>query len=182
MGVSRDAYPDTERGVEQDIANSEPVADSSLVNFDGSNDPDNANNWSSKRRWGITISMGLMVFTVTFASSIFSVNIGVMAQKFDVDLVTATLGVALFFLVGSTISGLNLSANDHFIGFVFGPVIFGLRQKSLVANLPFSLALRYSLFSKFQLHSLRTSQVFVLTASLTASLPQLLLQLWGSAR
>lgn len=46
--------------------------------------------------------MGLMVFTVTFASSIFSVNIGVIVEKFDVTLVTATLGVALFVLVSST--------------------------------------------------------------------------------
>jgi hypothetical protein len=70
-----------------------------FVEFEGANDPDNPKSWTPKRRWGITISMGLMVFTVTFASSIFSVNIGVVQEKFDVELVTATLGVALFVLV-----------------------------------------------------------------------------------
>ena len=73
--------------------------ESFFVEFDGPNDPDNPKNWTPKRRWGITISMGLMVFTVTFASSIFSVNIGVVQEKFNVELVTATLGVALFVLV-----------------------------------------------------------------------------------
>lgn len=70
-----------------------------FVEFKGPNDPDNPKSWTPKRRWGITISMGLMVFTVTFASSIFSVNIGVVQEKFNVGLVTATLGVALFVLV-----------------------------------------------------------------------------------
>ncbi|CAN9180849.1 unnamed protein product [Alternaria alternata] len=73
--------------------------ESFFVEFDGPNDPDNPKNWTPKRRWGITISMGLMVFTVTFASSIFSVNIGVVQEKFNVELVTATLGVALFVLI-----------------------------------------------------------------------------------
>lgn len=70
-----------------------------LVEFDGANDPSNPKSWTENRRWAITVSMGLMVFTVTFASSIFSVNIGYVQQNFDVDLVTATLGVSLFVLV-----------------------------------------------------------------------------------
>lgn len=74
---------------------------SNLVEFDGPHDPGNPKNWSARRRWGITVSMGLMVFTVTFASSIFSVNIGVVKEKFQVSEVTATLGVSLFVLVCS---------------------------------------------------------------------------------
>lgn len=81
-----------------------------LVEFDGPNDRDNPKSWTTKRRWAITISMGLLVFTVTFASSIFSVNIGVVQRKFNVDLVTATLGVTLFVLVRSTI--LSFSRSD----------------------------------------------------------------------
>lgn len=91
---------DVEKGVEAKAAD-EPAPDRFLVEFDGPGDPGNPKNWTPKRRWGITISMGLMVFTVTFASSIFSVNIGVIVEKFDVTLVTATLGVALFVLVSS---------------------------------------------------------------------------------
>jgi DHA1 family multidrug resistance protein-like MFS transporter len=87
---------DIEKGPEQE---SETQTKKSLIEFEGANDPGNPKNWTPKRRWCITVSMGLMVFTVTFASSIFSVNIGVVQEKFDVKLVTATLGVALFVLV-----------------------------------------------------------------------------------
>lgn len=97
--ISNGAILDAEKGCETNDT-SEPVQDRYLVDFNGPNDPGNPKNWTPKRRWAITISMGLMVFTVTFASSIFSVNIGVIVDKFDVDLVTATLGVALFVLVG----------------------------------------------------------------------------------
>ena len=97
--VSNGAILDVEKGVEKNDGG-EHVPDRFLVEFDGLNDSGNPKNWTPMRRWGITISMGLMVFTVTFASSIFSVNIGVIVEKFDVDLVTATLGVALFVLVG----------------------------------------------------------------------------------
>jgi DHA1 family multidrug resistance protein-like MFS transporter len=87
---------DVEKGPEQE---STQQAKRFLVEFEGANDPGNPKNWTPKRRWCITVSMGLMVFTVTFASSIFSVNIGVVQEKFNVKLVTATLGVALFVLV-----------------------------------------------------------------------------------
>ena len=98
MGVSNGGAPDVEKGGEMD-ATSEPAVGRFLVEFDGPNDPGNPKNWTPKRRWAITVSMGLMVFTVTFASSIFSVNISVIVEKFNVTLVTATLGVALFVLV-----------------------------------------------------------------------------------
>lgn len=92
------AVMDVEKGVEIGSAGG-PPPDRFLVEFDGPDDPGNPKNWTPRRRWCITISMGLMVFTVTFASSIFSVNLGVIVDKFDVTIVTATLGVALFVLV-----------------------------------------------------------------------------------
>lgn len=92
------AVSDVEKGVESSSPG-EPAPDLFLVEFDGPDDPGNPKNWTPKRRWFITISMGLMVFTVTFASSIFSVNLGVIVDIFDVTIVTATLGVALFVLV-----------------------------------------------------------------------------------
>ena len=89
---------DVEKGGETNDAG-QTLPDRFLVEFDGPSDPGNPKNWTQKRRWAITIAMSLMVFTVTFASSIFSVNIGVITQMFNVELVTATLGVALFVLV-----------------------------------------------------------------------------------
>ena len=86
--------------------------DSSLVEFDGPNDPDNPKNWSVGRRIGITISMGLMGFVVTFSSSIFAVAVEPVAEEYNISTVTATLGVSLFLLVSSTRNDERLNAND----------------------------------------------------------------------
>lgn len=100
---SKDALPaDLEKGSSNETPKTAQLTPF-LVEFDGPNDQGNPKNWTTKRRWAITISMGLMVFTVTFASSIFSVNIEVVQQKFNVELVTATLGVSLFVLVCSIV-------------------------------------------------------------------------------
>ena len=98
---SRKSEEDVLHGLEKGLESTTPPeqTDRFFVEFDGPKDPGNPKNWTPKRRWGITVSMGLMVFTVTFASSIFSVNIGIVQEKFDVEKVTATLGVALFVLV-----------------------------------------------------------------------------------
>jgi len=120
---------DVEKGPEQEP---EQNAKSFLVEFEGTDDPGNPKNWTPKRRWSITVSMGLMVFTVTFASSIFSVNIGVVQEKFNVELVTATLGVALFVL-----------------GFVFGPIAFGPMSEVLGRKIP--LFFGFTLFAIFQI-------------------------------
>jgi DHA1 family multidrug resistance protein-like MFS transporter len=122
---------DLEKGTDDD--DPAPVNNSShLVEFDGPDDSGNPKNWPTKRRWAITVSMGLLVFTVTFASSIFSVNIRVVQEKFNVELVTATLGVALFVL-----------------GFVFGPIVFGPMSEALGRKPP--LFLGFVLFAIFQI-------------------------------
>ena len=92
------ASPDLEKGQDNDSPTT-TGEQQYLVEFEGPNDPGNPKSWAPKRRWAITVSMALMVFTVTFASSIFSVNVGYVRERFDVTLVTATLGVALFVLV-----------------------------------------------------------------------------------
>jgi DHA1 family multidrug resistance protein-like MFS transporter len=131
LNDSNNVLSDIEKGQNSD-APAQTKDDSHLVVFDGPNDPDNPKNWTTKRRWAITISMGLLVFTVTFASSIFSVNIRVVQEKFNVDLVTATLGVALFVL-----------------GFVFGPIAFGPMSEVLGRKVP--LFFGFALFAIFQI-------------------------------
>ncbi|RAR09418.1 citrinin biosynthesis transporter CtnC [Stemphylium lycopersici] len=128
---SSDGSPDLEKG-SRDDGPSTADRNRFFVEFDGPNDPDNPKSWPPKRRWAITISMGLMVFTVTFASSIFSVNISVVQEKFSVELVTATLGVALFVL-----------------GFVFGPIAFGPMSEVLGRKTP--LMFGFALFAIFQI-------------------------------
>lgn len=72
---------------------------SDLVEFDGPDDVGNPKNWSRRKRWAITVAMGLMTFVVTFASSIFSVAIDAVSLEYHVSPVVATLGVSLFLLV-----------------------------------------------------------------------------------
>ena len=99
LSQSNVALSDLEKAASNDALPAPVETNIYFVDFEGPDDPGNPKSWTEKRRWGITVSMGLMVFTVTFASSIFSVNIGYVQEKFDVELVTATLGVSLFVLV-----------------------------------------------------------------------------------
>jgi DHA1 family multidrug resistance protein-like MFS transporter len=129
--ASHEALPELEKGSSDDDSG-KPKDASFLVEFEGPNDAGNPKNWTTKRRWAITVSMGLMVFTVTFASSIFSVNIRVIQEKFGTSLVTSTLGVALFVL-----------------GFVFGPILFGPMSEALGRKIP--LFTGFALFAIFQI-------------------------------
>jgi DHA1 family multidrug resistance protein-like MFS transporter len=85
-----------------------PNPNPNLVEFDGPDDPGNPKNWTIRKRGAATVSMGMMTFVVTFASSVFSVAIERVAEEYNIGTVTSTLGVSLFLL-----------------GFVFGPVFFG---------------------------------------------------------
>lgn len=106
--------------------------DPNLVEFDGPEDTGNPRNWSMKKRWLITVASGLMTFVVTFSSSIFAVAIQPVAEQYDIDTVTSTLGVALFLL-----------------GFVFGPVFFGPASEAYGRRIP--LFSGYIVFAIFQI-------------------------------
>ncbi|OCK83025.1 MFS transporter [Lepidopterella palustris CBS 459.81] len=105
---------------------------SDLVEFDGPNDPGNPKNWSKGKKWAITVSMSTIVFTVTFASTVYSVAIGVVAEKFHVAPVVSTLGVSLFVL-----------------GFVFGPILFGPASEVFGRRIPMFAG--YLVFAIFQI-------------------------------
>ena len=105
---------------------------SDLVEFVGPDDSGNPRNWTKRRRWGITISMSLMTFVVTFSSTIYSVAIEPVANEFHIGYVTSTLGVSLFVL-----------------GFVFGPVFFGPASEVFGRRVP--LFIGYAVFAIFQI-------------------------------
>ncbi|KAF1998745.1 citrinin biosynthesis transporter CtnC [Amniculicola lignicola CBS 123094] len=130
LGKSNESLGDLEKG--QDADTPSPAEKNELVEFDGASDLGNPKNWTPGRRWGITASMGSLVFTVTFASSIFSVNIRMVEEKFQVTEVTATLGTCLFVL-----------------GFVFGPILFGPMSEAMGRRIP--LFFGYALFAIFQI-------------------------------
>ncbi len=71
------------------------------MEFETPDDPENPKNWAQKRKWAITVSLSLMGFAVTWASSIFAVTIGAVQEEYHTDKVTATLWVSLFVLVSS---------------------------------------------------------------------------------
>ena len=79
-----------------------------LVDWDGPDDPQNPFNFSSRRKWLITISLSFLNATTTFSSSIFSTATKQTAEQFQVGEEVMVLGTSLYLL-----------------GFVFGPVIFG---------------------------------------------------------
>ena len=95
-GVVQDGEKD--RTTKEQHATDEKFSDG-LVEFDGPSDPDNPKNFSTRRKWAITFSVGWLTFVVTFASSIFSVATDSVSKEFDVDRVVSTLGVSLFLLV-----------------------------------------------------------------------------------
>lgn len=73
--------------------------DPNIVVFGGEDDMGNPQNWPYWKKWCITVSLGLMTLSVTFASSVFSTATTVTSQQFGVSTEVMTLGTSLFVLV-----------------------------------------------------------------------------------
>ena len=71
------------------------------------NDPEDAQTFSTRRKWSITLLEAMSCLAVTFASSAYSGAIRDVVRSFDVSMEVATLGVSLFVL-----------------GFAVGPLIW----------------------------------------------------------
>jgi len=76
-----------------------------IVEFEGPDDPLNPLNWSVKRRVFATVLLSLTTFVVTFASSVLSSALRVVAIEFGISDEVATLGTSLF-VVGFAIGPL----------------------------------------------------------------------------
>ncbi|GAB7360116.1 hypothetical protein MBLNU230_g7879t1 [Neophaeotheca triangularis] len=92
-----------EKGESQD-----EEGDPNVIGWDGPDDPENPQNWPEWKKWVTTLTLGIMTFSVTFASSVFSTATGPTAQLFDVSTEVMILGTSLFVL-----------------GFAFGPIVWG---------------------------------------------------------
>ncbi|TGO30795.1 hypothetical protein BPAE_0003g00800 [Botrytis paeoniae] len=106
--------------------------DPNLVTWDGPDDPDNPMNWGTKKKWFITVILGLMTFVVTFASSVFSTATIVVAELYGVSEEVAVLGTSLFVL-----------------GFGVGPLIWGPGSELFGRKVP--LFFGYACFAIFQI-------------------------------
>ena len=138
-----------------------PEQDPNLVVFTA-NDPGNPQNWSKKRRWIITVNMGIISAIVTLASSIFSTATEATAKEFHVSTTVTTLGTSLFVLVGaqplcpleitfSLYQQLIPSRVSH-----SAPSSLVLSQKSTVVSDPYSQAASSLPSSRSRSLSLRT--------------------------
>jgi DHA1 family multidrug resistance protein-like MFS transporter len=76
----------------------EEEKDPNLVDWDGDDDPGNPQNLPEWKKWMITVVAGLMTFSVTFASSVFSTATTVTSQIFGVSSEVMILGTSLFVL------------------------------------------------------------------------------------
>ncbi|KZL64739.1 MFS multidrug transporter, partial [Colletotrichum tofieldiae] len=108
------------------------IGESKIISWTGPNDPENPQNWTSRKKWAVTISLGSLTWVVTFASSIFSTATQVAAEEFGVSVEVMTLGTSLFVL-----------------GFAFGPLMFG--PLSEIYGRKYPLFIGYFAFAIFQI-------------------------------
>ncbi|KAJ5283453.1 hypothetical protein N7505_001433 [Penicillium chrysogenum] len=110
----------------------ETTKDPNLIEWDGPDDQENPRNFSACRKWLITVVLGMMTVSVTFASSVFSTASSVTAEKFGVSQEVMVLGTSLFVL-----------------GFAFGPIVFGPLSELYGRKKP--LMIGFYIFAIFQI-------------------------------
>lgn len=86
-------------GGEGDNQRQEQKNDPNLIEWNGPDDPGNPMNWSSSKKWIVTMALAFMTFCITFASSVFSTATQVTAKEYGVSTEVTTLGTSLFVLV-----------------------------------------------------------------------------------
>ncbi|KAK7519643.1 synaptic vesicle transporter [Phyllosticta citriasiana] len=109
-----------------------PLVDPNIVGWTGPNDPENPQNFSTRKKWIITLSLSMMTFCITFSSSVFSTATFVAAKEFHVSTEVMTLGTSL--LVA---------------GFTVGPPIWGPLSEILGRRPPLLFA--FFVFAIFQI-------------------------------
>jgi DHA1 family multidrug resistance protein-like MFS transporter len=131
-GQANDDPDDNEKAEEIRKQKEEKEKDPNLVEWDGPNDPENPMNWPTSKKWIVTITLGMMTFCVTFASSVFSNATLPTAEEFGVSTEVTTLGTSLFVF-----------------GFGVGPLIWGPGSEVFGRKLP--LFFGYAIFAIFQI-------------------------------
>jgi DHA1 family multidrug resistance protein-like MFS transporter len=112
--------------------NDENERDPNLIDWDGPDDPENPMNFSTSRKWMITVLLGLATFCITFASSVFSTATQATALQFGVSNEVMVLGTSLFVL-----------------GFAVGPPIWGPLSELYGRKYP--LFIGFFIFAIFQI-------------------------------
>ncbi|GAA5841535.1 hypothetical protein JCM3766R1_003979 [Sporobolomyces carnicolor] len=120
---------DPEKGFTQPTYKGEGTEASPYIVTWQENDPENPMNFSSTKKWLITLNAAFATLCVAFASSVYSGGIRQMIVFFGQDIEVLTLGISLFVL-----------------GFAFGPLLWapfseqwGRKNIFLVSYFPFVL-------------------------------------------
>ncbi|KAJ5366385.1 hypothetical protein N7541_000326 [Penicillium brevicompactum] len=132
--IDRVAEPETD-DVEKLEPEPKPEAegkDPNLVEWDGPDDPENPQNFSSLRKWVITLTMSSMTMWITFASSVFSTATQVTAKEFNVSTEVMVLGTSLCVF-----------------GFALGPLCWAPLSELYGRRIP--LFSGYAIFAIFQI-------------------------------
>ncbi|EKM55718.1 uncharacterized protein PHACADRAFT_256541 [Phanerochaete carnosa HHB-10118-sp] len=95
-------------------------------------DPENPFNWSTKRKWAITLQMAIGTWTVSFCSSSYSGGLNAMAKELHMSQEVAILGVSLYVL-----------------GFGLGPLVFAPMSELYGRRMIFLST--YSIYTLFHL-------------------------------
>lgn len=123
---------DVESAQNQQIQEKPAEKDPNLVDWDGPDDPENPQNFSTLRKWIITVTMSSMTMWITFASSVFSTATRVTAKEFNVSNEVMVLGTSL-----------------TVFGFALGPLCWAPLSELYGRRLP--LFSGYAIFAIFQI-------------------------------
>lgn len=72
--------------------------DTNVIDWYGSNDPDNPRNWSTAKKFFVTFEICFLTFSVYIGSAIYTAGIQDVVRVFGVSQVAATLGLTLYAL------------------------------------------------------------------------------------
>ena len=108
-----------------------PDPEQFIVEFTGSNDPLHPQNWSLKRRVGVSATLAYTTFVSSFASAIYSAAAGSISLSFDISTEVAVLGVTLYVL-----------------GFASGPTLWAPMSELIGRKMPIIVGMfGYSIFT-----------------------------------
>lgn len=123
---------DVESAQNQQIQEKPAEKNPNLVDWDGPDDPENPQNFSTLRKWIITVTVSSMTMWITFASSVFSTATRVTAKEFNVSTEVMVLGTSL-----------------TVFGFALGPLFWAPLSELYGRRLP--LFSGYAIFAIFQI-------------------------------
>ncbi|KAL3461911.1 major facilitator superfamily domain-containing protein [Aspergillus heterothallicus] len=128
---------------------------SSLVTFEGPDDPDDPMNMPSWRKWSCASILGAMTFAATFSSAVFSAAAPAVAKEFNVAPETMSWATSLYVF-----------------GFATGPVIMGPASELYGRKLPLFLGYLGFILSQIPVglaRDIRTVLVFRFVGGVTSA-------------